>query len=173
MHRFFTLILFVGLIAFNIPLLANTLLTSPPKGWECIEDPSQLPQKVKVIFIGSAMGKSQFSPSINVACEETTMFLDEYVTLAKAYHQGQSNTKCTQIGTLDTASGPVQLLQIDRPSQWGDVRFIQAVLVHEAHAYVVTATCLKEDFGKLSKPIFAAIRSLTIPNQTILSLPTK
>lgn len=133
-----------------------------PKGWECINDPEQLPQKVKLIFVGTGSGKGQFTPSINLACEETSLPLSEYMAQAKAYHEGQSNTKCTQMGQLKTGSGTAEILQIDRPSQWGDIRFIQAVLVENAKAYVVTATCLKRDFGQLSSNIFKTIRSLNL-----------
>ena len=54
----------------------------PPEGWECIHDPEQLPKKVKLVYVGSGTGP--LTPSINVACEETTMTIKEYVTLAKA-----------------------------------------------------------------------------------------
>ena len=137
-------------------------ITHPPKGWECINDPSQLPQKVKVIFIGSGTTKNPFTPSLNIACEETLLPTHEYLNLAKSYHEGQGKTHCALLGKLKTDAGGAELLQIDRASQWGDVRFIQAVLVQEGCAYVVTATCLKNDFSMLSSQIFKAIQSLRI-----------
>lgn len=137
-------------------------IMTPPKGWESIDDALQLPQKVKVIFIGTSTSKSPFSPSINVACEETTLTQERYVSDAKTYHEGQSQTKCTLVGKFETESGTATLLQIDRPSQWGEIRFIQAILVHSQDAYVVTATCLKQDFSALSSQLFKSIRSLNI-----------
>ncbi len=139
---------------------ADTLSVVPPKGWERIRDPEQLPQKVSVIYIGS--GKSPFSPSINLATEETTLPVNEYMTLAKSYHIAQANTHCKQLGTIDTNAGKANLLQIDRPTQWGPVRFIQGVIVQDEKAFVVTATCLQEEFASLSAQIFKSIQSFTI-----------
>lgn len=148
------------LFCFNCVLMAETFSIVPPKGWDCINDPEQLPQKVSVIYIGA--GKTQFTPSINLASEETSLQPEEYLALAKSYHQGQGDTRCKQLGTVDTKAGKAQLLQIDRQTQWGDVRFIQAVLVRDKKAYVVTATCLQEEFSFLSPQIFKSIQSFAI-----------
>lgn len=147
-------------LCFNCALLAETFSIVPPKGWDCISDPEQLPQKVTVIYIGA--GKTQFTPSINLASEETTLMPEEYLALAKSYHQGQGGTQCKQLGMVDTRAGKAHLLQIDRPTQWGNVRFIQAVLVRDHKAYVVTATCLQEEFSSLSSLIFKSIQSFSI-----------
>jgi hypothetical protein len=138
-------------------------LTAPPKGWECIADAKQLPQKVKVIFVGAGHGNSQFTPSINVACEETPLSLKDYVAQAKHYHEDRTSTFCSYLGNVQTIAGPAEVLQIDRSSQWGDIRFVQAMLIKEGQAYVVTSTCLKNEFGMLSSSIFKAIQSFSLP----------
>lgn len=149
----------------TIVMGSNTpYITCPPKGWECINDPAQLPQKVKVIFVGSGHGNNQFTPSVNLACEATSLSLQDYIAQAKAYHEGRADTRCNLIGTIQTAAGPAQLLQIDRPSQWGDIRFVQAMFVRDDEAYVLTATCLKNEFSMLSSQIFKAIQSFTLSN---------
>jgi hypothetical protein len=142
-------------------------LTHPPKGWECINDPSQLPQKIKAIYIAKGKANQPFTPSLNVACEETSLSLNSYVQLAKSYHEGESQTRCTLLGKIATEAGRAELLQIDRPSKWGAIRFIQAMLIQDGEAYVVTATCLKEDFSALSSQIFKAMQSLTVPKKTL------
>jgi hypothetical protein len=147
----------------RIQLAGEFYITQPPKGWECIDDPTQLPQKVKVLFIGTGTIKSPFNPSINVTTEETSLSIGEYVCLAKQYHETQSSTRCIALGTVKTESGQAELLQIDRPTQWGDVRFIQAMLIQEGRAYVVTATCLKKEFGALSSQLFKSIQSFKVP----------
>ena len=147
-------------VCFTAALYANTLTIVPPKGWDCISDTEQLPQKVRMIYVGT--GKGQFSPSINLACEETTMLPDEYMALAKSYHEGQSDTRCKSLGTIETRAGVANLLQIDRPTQWGNVRFIQAVVIREENAYVITATCLQEEFAALSSQLFKSIQSFII-----------
>lgn len=137
-------------------------ITSPPKGWECITDPSQLPAKVHSVYIGSCSKKNAFAPSLNITREETRLSKEEYVALAKTYHEAQGKTRCTHVGQLKTGSGMAEVLQIDRSSQWGDVRFVQAILLHCGEAYVVTATCLKNEFHLYSSQIFKAIQSLIV-----------
>lgn len=153
------------LLCLAFHLFGNDPTLIPPKGWDCIKDQEQLPQKVHTIYIGT--GKTQFSPSINIASEPTPMSCEQYLSLAKSYHEGQGDTRCKSLGTIQTKAGTAKLLQIDRATQWGNVRFIQAVLVCDQTAYVVTATCLQEEFASLSSPIFKSIQSfsLTSPDQ--------
>jgi len=138
---------------------ADVALT-PPKGWECIKDPEQLPEKILCIYVGK--GKGQFTPSINIAHEETKFEIEEYIKLAKSYHESQANAKCTKIGKIETKAGPLQLLQIDTSTQWGNVRFLQAILIKDSAAYVITATCLQEEFSQLSAHLFKSIQTFSI-----------
>lgn len=141
---------------------------SGPKGWSCIEDKSQLPGKIELIFVGS--GKGSFTPSINVAMEETKMTLSEYVNLAQEYHlskkESKGETKCTPLGRIRTQSGEAEVLQIDRETEWGVVRFLQASLIQDGKAYVMTATCLVEEFSNLCPLFFQAIRSFLVRPKT-------
>lgn len=148
-----------------LPLYSDVadFIVHPPKGWERIDDPSQLPQKIRIIYIGKSAAHSSFTPSLNVACEKTNLPIQEYVAYAKSYHEGQSQTVCKPLGKVKTEAGVAEVLQIDRPSQWGDIRFVQAMLIQGGEAYVVTATCLKEEFSGLSVQMFKAIQSLSIP----------
>jgi hypothetical protein len=167
---FMNLFLFALLLFFTcfLRVQGNEIyVTSPPKGWECIDDPTQLPQKVKVIYIGKGNKTSQFTPSINVAAEPTYLPLKEYVTIAKRYHEGQGGTQCFPLGKIKTESGDAELLQIDRLSQWGSIRFLQAMVIKEGVAYVVTATCLKNEFNSYSSQIFKAIQSLKVPERVL------
>lgn len=158
--------LMFGILLSLLPMAlhAECITLNPPKGWECIKDPEQLPQKIRMIYIGT--GKGQFTPSINLASEETVLKMDEYLALAKSYHEGQGNTQCKSLGTIETKAGKANLLQIDRKAQWGNVRFIQAVLIRERMAYVITATCLQEEFASLSSHFFKAIQSFAIAEET-------
>jgi hypothetical protein len=134
-------------------------ITNPPKGWEHISDPEQLPRKIKEIYLGKANATNRFTPSINVAYEETALPSEEYIKLAITYHEAQGETICKRLGKIDTKAGPADLLQIDRSSQWGAIRFVQAIIIRNGEAYVVTSTCLKEDFSNLSSQIFKALQS--------------
>lgn len=165
MNRFCFLLLFSFLFS---PLVGEELkthlyLNEPPDGWSVIEDAGQLPAKVKVIFVGKGGANGAFAPSINVAVEESDLTIEEYREQAKKYHEMQAGTKCTHLGKIKTTAGFAEVVQIDRSTQWGEIRFLQAMLIHEHTAYVVTATCLKKQFSSLAAPFAKAIHSFTLP----------
>lgn len=138
---------------------------TPPKGWYCISDKNELPGKVQAVYIGN--GNGTFTPSLNLATEKTQMQLNEYVALAKKYHLGQGETKCQDLGTLKTKSGEACILQIDRKTQWGQVRFIQASIIKDGIAYVLTGTCLSQEFSTLCPQFFQAIQSFTLQSPPV------
>lgn len=131
-----------------------------PADWERIDDPSQLPEKVKLLYIGK--GKGQFTPSINIACEVTSLSLDEYVETAKKYHEGLGETLCNKMGGVETKAGEAQLLQIAKRTAWGDLRFLQASIICNGTAYVITATATQEEFASLYTHFYQAILSFEI-----------
>ena len=131
-----------------------------PKGWQCLHDRDQLPATVELVYVGK--GKGQFTPSVNLATEATELPQGEYLALARKFHESQLDTKCNGLGSINTEEGEASLLQIDRESEWGTVRFIQAALVKEGIAYVITATCLVEEYPTLSAQFLQAIQSFTI-----------
>ncbi|MCH9608950.1 MAG: hypothetical protein S4CHLAM45_03090 [Chlamydiales bacterium] len=143
------------------PLFARVSI-SQPKGWDRIQDPNQLPAKIELIYVGSA--QSKFRPSINVAKEEISVPLNDYVEAAKEYHSRAPQTLIQELGTIKTASGPGKLLQIDRKTEWGNVRFIQASIAIDKVAYVITGTCLKEEFGTYCTTFFDAIKTFKVEN---------
>jgi len=142
-------------------------ILQPPKGWDCINDPEQLPKKIKEIYVGKTIANNRFTPSLNIAQEETGLPISQYVQVAKSYHEGQAGTRCMLLGKFMTSSGPAELLQIDRTTQWGPVRFVQAMLIQDGEAYVITATCLKNEYSILSTSVFKAIQSFTIPSKIL------
>lgn len=155
MQFFLSILLsFCSLIAYA----ANPSLT-PPKGWNCIDAATELPQKIVAVYIGPA--KDKFTPSINIACEETAKNMTEYLNNAKTYHEMQGDAQCKNLGTVSTQAGEAHLLQVDRATSWGKVRFIQAILLQDHYAYVVTATCLQKEFATLAPQFFKSIQSLS------------
>jgi hypothetical protein len=165
MGRILFLLIFCG--GFFSIYGSEKYIVQPPKGWECITDPAQLPKKIKEIYVGKANHDSRFTPSINVSHEETLLPPDQYFLVAKSYHEGEAGTRCTVLGNLMTTAGQAKLLQIDRASQWGPVRFVQAILLQDGEAYVITATCLKKDYSALSAQVFKAIQSFSLPVKNI------
>lgn len=143
---------------------AETISFIAPKGWQCISNKEELPAKVEIVYIGS--GKGGFTPSINLAREETPLSLVDYTKLAKSYHESHGGTRCIELGSIDSQAGSASILQIDRPTQWGQVRFLQGLVLKEKTAYVMTATCLQEEFTVLYPQFIKAIETLTIEEKS-------
>lgn len=140
---------------------ARPYIFRAPQGWRCVDEEEELPGLVAVLYIGA--GKTGgFTPSMNLAVEETQLTLDAYTELAQSYHGEQAQTTVRSLGTLETRTGVARVLQIDRLTQWGEVRFLQAVVVSEGKAYVLTATSLKEEYVKYQPEFFQAIQSFTV-----------
>lgn len=152
--------LLITLFLFTGAMNANQARLALPDGWGCVTDEAQLPKKIRLIAIGESKGK--FTPSINLATEETEQSIAEYIESAKHYHESEPNTQVTKLGFIPTKAGKAQLLQIDRKSDFGVIRFLQAALIDESIAYVITATCLKDEFPSFCKRFFDSIKSFEI-----------
>jgi hypothetical protein len=131
----------------------------PPKGWECAL-PKNLSPHVHVGFIGK--GSSQFHPSINLATEEVDIPLKEYVKAVKEIHLAEKNTTWRDLGKFSMRGGVGRLTEISSSSPWGEVKMLQAILVEENVAYILTSAALKKEYQTLQKEILQSLQSLTL-----------
>ncbi|MCH9610902.1 MAG: hypothetical protein S4CHLAM81_05270 [Chlamydiales bacterium] len=154
---------FIALFTMTLSLFASELRFSVPDGWECVTDQTQLPKKVQVLAISPT--KTRFTPSINIATEDTEQTISDYVETAKLYHESEGQTKVTRMGQIPTKAGSAELLQIDRKTDFGVVRFIQAAIIEQETAYVITATCLRDEFASYCSSFFDSIKSFEIRDQ--------
>lgn len=136
----------------------------PPENWD-IADPRSLSPKVKIAFLKNS-GKG-FSPSINLAIEDTDVSLADYLKAVKAIHEQDRNNRWRSLGKVRTASGLAQLTEIDSTSEWGPVRILQLILIKDKRAYVLTAAALKEEMSNYYKDIQSSFRSLTLSNDLL------
>jgi hypothetical protein len=139
---------------------------TPPAGWSYV-DPKALPPLVKLMVIGK--GSKELPPSINLAVEETSLTQDEYLNSIKEMHQFDRRTNWSVIGTVTNQGRPVTITQLDTKTKWGDTRMLQAILLHDGVAYVLTATSTKTEFPKFGPEFTKAIRSFTI-NKTVFEM---
>ena len=56
--------------------------------------------------------------------------------------------------------GPVSLSQIERPTQWGALKLLQAIFIHDEHVVIATAAALKKEFPKWQKIFINCLQSL-------------
>jgi hypothetical protein len=140
----------------------------PPEGWD-IADPKTLSPRVKIAFLKST--GNGFCPSINLAIEETTVSINEYLKAVKAIHEQDRNTHWRALGKVSTSAGLGQLTEINSPSEWGPIRILQLILLKEGRAYVLTAAALKEDISNYYKEFQTAFRSFTLTTDLLSTIP--
>jgi hypothetical protein len=141
---------------------------TPPQGWE-IADPKSLSPRVKIAFLKKV--GSGFCPSMNLAIEETSVSLQEYLKAVKSIHEQDRSNRWRQLGKVHTQAGLAQLTEIDSKTEWGAVRILQLILLKEERAYVLTASALKEDFSDYYREIQSAFRSLTLSSDLFGNIP--
>jgi hypothetical protein len=140
----------------------------PPQGWE-IADPKSLSPRVKAAFLKKT--STGFCPSMNLAVEETSVSLQEYLKAVKAIHEQDRANRWRQLGKVRTQAGLAQLTEIDSKTEWGAVRILQLILVKEERAYVLTASALKEEFSDYYQEIQSAFRSLVLSSDLFGNIP--
>ncbi len=131
---------------------------TPPSGWRFAEA-TTLPKSVKIMVVGQ--GQSQFPPSMNLGTEEFAGTLKDYLKTIKSVNDLR-HADWKDLGTIRTEAGNASLSQVDMKTQWGDVRLMHVILMHDGMAYILTAAALKDEFPTYYKEFFKAMTSLKI-----------
>ncbi|MDE3045825.1 MAG: hypothetical protein KGJ02_04180 [Verrucomicrobiota bacterium] len=141
---------------------APICIFQPPPEWQAAQ-PKNLSEHVQIGFVTKG-SSSDFCPSINLATEAVDCSLKEYVKAVKGIHLSQPNTQWRDLGQLKTKGGAGQLTEITNPSPWGDILMLQAIVVKDKIAYILTAATLKKEFPARQKEILTALSSLQFTN---------
>lgn len=136
----------------------QTLTFSPPKGWRQA-DPGKLTPNILAMVVGK--GSHEFPPSINLAIHQESGSLKEFLRFVKKVNQADG-IQWKDLGPLRTQAGEASLSQLDAKTEWGTIREMQVIYIHENNAYILTAASLKDEFPKFYKEFFASLRSLKI-----------
>lgn len=134
----------------------GAVIFSPPQDWKAV-DPTLLTSSVKAMVIGK--GSHEFPPSINLGTESYKGTLKQYLKRIKEINKSQGS-EWKDLGTIRTEAGEASLSQVDRKTQWGDVRMMHVILYKDETIYIMTAASLKEEFPKFYKDFFNSLRSL-------------
>jgi hypothetical protein len=140
----------------------------PPDGWE-IADPRSLSPRIKIAFLKNT-GKG-FCPSINLAVEETSVSLSDYLKAVRAIHEQDRSNQWRALGKVRTEAGLAQLTEINSTSEWGPIRILQLIFLKDGRAYVLTAAALREEFSNFYKDIQSTFRSLTLSSDLLSNIP--
>jgi len=133
---------------------------TPPENWQDA-DPKLLAPMVKMGYFGK--GNTEFHPSINIAIEKIDdTSLKEYVKVVKKIHTSNRTTTWRNLGKFQTQAGKAQLTEITTKNQMGIIKMLQLIIVHEDHAYILTAAARKEEFVTFRNSFIKAFRSLKL-----------
>lgn len=145
----------------NRPAIA---MFTPPKDWK-IADQSMLTPHVKVFVIGPKL-LSEMPPTMNLLIEPYTGTLKSYLKQVKKINESHGDA-WKDLGSLKTKTGEASLSQVEVRSKWGGEKLMQAIVVKNGYAYVLTASAAKNEFGRFYQQFYNALRSLQIYNHLL------
>lgn len=132
----------------------------PPKNWQFV-DPKQLGEYVVAAFVGK--NKNIFyRPMLNFAEEQIDIDEQKYIEAVKEKHGEMPDTIWRQIGKQKTMCGEATIAEIEVKSKYGPLKMIQAIVVKENNAYILTGSVSKDDFYQFNKEFLLAIKSLYV-----------
>lgn len=136
----------------------------PPNKWK-LADPKQLSPMVEMCFLGK--GKTAFHPSINIATEEIDVSGNEYVSIVVKMHKDDPNIEFRGLGKIKTQSNIADLFELTTKTNFGPVKMLQAVIVNEHKAYVLTGAMHIDEFKTMSKTILKTFQSFQIVDNLV------
>ncbi len=139
------------------------VMFTPPSGWSMV-DLKSLPlklERVKVMVVGS--GSVNYAPRLTLSVEPYAKSLKDYLKMIKKKN-AHLGADWKDLGVLKTALGNASLSQLDSKAQWGELRRMDVILLHNEQIYVLTATALKDEFHQFYQEFFSAMRSLRLAN---------
>ncbi|MBM3191110.1 MAG: hypothetical protein FJZ63_00455 [Chlamydiae bacterium] len=139
----------------------------PPKSWKVVH-PEKLPSTIKIAFVANS--KKAFKPSLNLGIEKVSVTLPEYIAAVKKQLSSDRKNRWHEVGFLPTKAGKAHISQIDVKAECGDIRSMQAILIQNGTAYVMTAVALREDFLTYHNDFIHAFESFTLCPNALHSL---
>lgn len=149
-----SLLLFFSLACASSPSLV------PPTHWEPVDKKLLAPSVKEGFFTKS---KKAFCPSLNLAIENSVLVSpEEYLRSVQKIQEEDPGRRWRKLGTLTTRAGSAFLTSIDMETPLGNVRLLQAILLREKTAYLLTGAALQEEFPLYQETFLDAFRSFTL-----------
>ncbi|BAE81096.1 conserved hypothetical protein [Chlamydia felis Fe/C-56] len=132
-----------------------------PSNWQCINDKTQLPEKLDVVFIGQGTGA--LTPTINIAQEITSKNQSEYIEEVLAYHKANDMTLESSVFThIQSPNGEFTIIKTEKNSSWGKVFCLQGIAVINHKAYIFTSTATLDDYPNVSLIFLKTVSSFKL-----------
>ncbi|WP_139414506.1 hypothetical protein [Chlamydia abortus] len=139
-----------------------------PSNWQCINDKTQLPEKLDVVFIGQGTGS--LTPTINVSQEIISKHQPEYIEEILAYHKANDMTLESSVFThIQSLNGEFTIIKTEKNSSWGKVFCLQGVAVINHKAYIFTSTATLDDYPNVSLIFLKTVSSFRLSEKEATS----
>lgn len=158
MKKLFATILITSAALTSSLFAEETLTFTPPAGWGLAPRETLTPA-IRVMVVGK--GQHEYPPSINLATENWSGTLKDYLKVIKDLNDAHS-TEFKDLGKVKTEAGEGLLTQEDIATKWGEVRQMHLFYLHNGVVYILTAASLKDEFAKNYKDFFGSMTSLRI-----------
>lgn len=137
------------------------LILTPPEAWQA-SDPEKLLPSVKMMVVGK--GAYEFPPSINIGTEVYSGTLKAYLKRVKEINT-LKGAGFKDLGPLYLQCGVASLSQVDKKTEWGNIRMMHVIFKKDDTIYIVTASARKEEFPDFYKDFFNSLKSLRFTNE--------
>ena len=154
------LILFASIYSLNGH--ASEAIFTVPKGWASVER-EQLPSNIECLVVGSS--KTSFPPSINLSTENFKGSLEDYLNIVKNISK-EEGSKFKKLGQIETHAGTASLSQTDLNTEYGKVRLMHAMLLHNETMYILTTSALSKEYVAFYPLFFHTMQSFQISEQS-------
>lgn len=131
------------------------VIFTPPPGWR-LADKSTLPPAVRIMVVGK--GTHDFPPSIHLGTDRYDGSLKDYLKLVKSINDARGS-QWVDLGTIKTEAGDASLSQLDAKTKWGEVHYLQTILIKDGTVFILTAAAAKDEFSKFYNDFFKSMQS--------------
>ncbi|QXE26949.1 hypothetical protein [Chlamydia buteonis] len=139
-----------------------------PNNWQCINDKTQLPEKLDVVFIGQGTGS--LTPTINISQEIISKNQPEYIEEILAYHKANDMTLESSVFThIQSLNGEFTIIKTEKNSSWGKVFCLQGVAVINHKAFIFTSTATLDDYPNVSLIFLKTVSSFKLSEKEATS----
>lgn len=136
-------LLLINLFLISTCLFAEEiLLFTPPKDWK-VQDPKKYSPYVTVAYAGKEEGF--FRPTLNLAVEKNAGTTEQFLECVNKIQKKRPKSKWKKRSEIQTKAGIAYLFEDEVITKAGAVKILQAILVKDNTAYVLTGNCLVKD----------------------------
>jgi hypothetical protein len=143
---------------------------SLPDAWSRIETPDNTPKTVKLLLRGE--GRAEVPPTVNIAVEQlpAATTTQHYLECVRALYESNPLANYSYLGALPGGRTPLELVQVQLTTPWGDMELLQGILIQNDKAFIVTASARQDEFCEQLPTFIRALQSFNSPSKSELAI---